>query len=344
MTSYQMLPKVVLHDHLDGGLRPGTVLELAAEIGYDLSPAADEPSLAQWFHQGGAASLEAYLDAFRHTVGVMQTPEALRRVAFEAIADHAQHGVVYAEVRFAPSLHTRAGMSREDAVTAVLEGLSAARQQLGVPSGLIVDALRQDGDSTEVATAAARFAGRGVVGFDLAGRERGNPASNHAEACRIASEAGLHLTIHAGEGDGVASIADALAVGAERIGHGVRIIEDTSATGGRITAMGPVATDLLERAVPLEVCPTSNLHTGMFPSPSLHPVGLLHRAGFAVTLNTDNRLMSGISMTDEFALVVEHQGFSVADLEAVTLRAIDAAFCSDSLRAEIADRILAGYR
>ncbi|HEX9977635.1 MAG TPA: adenosine deaminase [Acidimicrobiia bacterium] len=343
MVDFQILPKVVLHDHLDGGLRPATVLDLAEEVGYQGLPKGDAAGIARWFHQGEAASLESYLDTFRHTSGVMQTPTAMRRVAFEAIADHAAQGVVYAEVRFAPSLHTRLGMTRAEAIAGVLEGLTDAADSFGVPSGLIVDALRQDDDSAEVAATAAAFAGRGVVAFDLAGPERGNPASDHAEACGIATAAGLRLTIHAGEGDGVASIADALAVGAERIGHGVRIIEDASAVGGRITTLGPVATTILTRRVPLEVCPTSNLHTGMYPSAAAHPVGALYRAGFAVTLNTDNRLMSGITMTDEFALAAEHQGFTKDDLRTVTLQAVEAAFCAEGVRSEIRERVLAGF-
>ena len=343
MSVFQKLPKVVLHDHLDGGLRPRSVLDLAAEVGYEGLPAFDEDAVAGWFHQGGSDSLESYLDAFAHTAGVMQTPAAMKRVAFEAIADHAAEGVVYAELRFAPSLHTRRGMTRGDAVSAVLDGLADGYAEFGVPSGLIVDALRQYDDSEEVARVAAEFAGRGVVAFDLAGPERGHPASAHAAACAIAVDAGLHLTIHAGEGDGVGSIADALDVGAERIGHGVRIIEDTSASGGRLTSLGPVATSVLERGLTLEVCPTSNLHTGMYPSPGAHPFGMLYRAGFAVTLNTDNRLMSGVSMTDEFTLVAEHQGLGVADLKRITLNAVEAAFCNDDVKAAVLDRVLAGY-
>ena len=343
MCDLDTLPKVVLHDHLDGGLRPATVLDLARSIGYRGLPGDDEATIARFFDQDGALSLESYLDAFRHTSGVMQTPEALRRVAFEAIADHAAQGVVYAEVRFAPSLHLKLGMTRSEAIAAVLDGLTAASDALGVPTGLIVDALRQDDDSLDVANAAASFVGKGVVAFDLAGPERGFPASDHAEACGLAVEAGLHLTIHAGEGDGVASIAGALDVGAERIGHGVRIIEDTSSGAGRVKSLGPVASRVLDDRVPLEVCPTSNLHTGMYASAEAHPIGALYRAGFAVTLNTDNRLMSGITMTDEFALVVSHQGFSRQDLRSVTLRAVEAAFCSEEVRSATRERVLAGF-
>ncbi len=343
MPGIKDLPKVVLHDHLDGGVRAQTVADLAAEIGYDDLPAVGGPALAEWFYQGGSPSLESYLEAFRHTFGVMQTPAALHRVAYEAVADHAAEHVVYAEIRFAPSLHMARGMTRDEVITAVLEGLAAGTEEYGVPTGLIIDALRQDDDSEEVALAAARFVGRGVVAFDLAGPERGFPAPLHAPACRIARDAGLHLTIHAGEGDGVDSVAGALEVGAERLGHGVRIVEDVEVVDGLATGMGPVAAEVRHRSITLEVCPSSNLDTGMYPSPEAHPLGVLHRAGFAVTLNTDNRLMSRISMTDEFAFAVEHHGFTTDDLRTVTLRAVEAAFCSPATRAEIREQVERGY-
>ena len=341
--SLAALPKVVLHDHLDGGLRPQTVLDLAAAAGYLSLPASDAASLARWFHQAGAVSLEQYLEAFAHTYGVMQTPEAMRRVAREAVEDMAAAGVVYAEIRFAPTLHISGGMSREDAITGVLAGLNDAEAASGVPGRVIVDALRQQGDSLEVARAAGRFAGAGVVGFDLAGPERGFPAAEHLPAIEHARGAGLRVTLHAGEGDGVESIAGALRCGAERIGHGVRIIEDTVVRDGAIVDLGPVAREVRDRRIPLEVCPVSNLDTAMYASPEVHPVGLLHRAGFTVTLSTDNRLMSDTSMLKEFALVSEHQGFGVADLRRVTENAAAAAFCDEATRAAVTARIAAGY-
>jgi len=343
MADVRELPKVVLHDHLDGGVRPGTVADLAEEMGYDALPVQGEAALAEWFHQGGSPSLEKYLEAFQHTFGVMQTPEALRRVAFEAVADHAAENVVYAEIRFAPSLHTARGMTRAEVIESVLAGLAIGTEQYGVPVGLIVDALRQDDDSQEVAEVAGRFAGSGVVAFDLAGPERGFPAPLHAPACAIARDAGLHLTIHAGEGDGVASIAGALEVGAERIGHGVRIAEDLTVENGAVTAMGPVAERVLHDWITLEVCPTSNLDTGMYESPAAHPLGVLYRAGLPVTLNTDNRLMSDISMTDEFAFAVDHHGFTRDDLRIGTLRAVEAAFCPTEVRDHARERVERGY-
>lgn len=337
------LPKVLLHDHLDGGPRPATIIDLATEIEYDALPHSDVTSLSRWFYQGDSASLERYLEAFTHTFGVMQDPSALRRVAYEAGADLAADGVVYAEIRFGPSLHTARGMDRTEVIAAVAEGAAAAAQDFDIDLRLIIDALRHADDSVEVANAAIQFAGRGVVGFDLAGPEAGYPASMHAEALGIARDGGLRLTIHAGEGDGVDSVAGALAEGAERIGHGARIIEDTVVRDGEIVELGSVAAEVRERQIPLELCPTSNLHTGMYPDAASHPIGMLYRAGFAVTLNTDNRLMSGITPSDEFALVVDHHGFTVSDLEVVTLRAVDAAFCDDETRDRVRARVEAGY-
>jgi adenosine deaminase len=339
----QRLPKVVLHDHLDGGLRAATVLELAGEQGYEGLPADDVAALGRWFFQAESSTLERYLEAFGQTLAVMQTAEAIERVALEAVLDLAEDGAVYAEVRFAPMLHLRRGLTAEQAVAAVLAGLAAGRRMAGIPVFAIVCAMRQDDDAGAVAALAVGFAGRGVVAFDLAGPEAGFLPSRHRAACRAAVRGGLRLTIHAGEAAGVESIADALGCGAERLGHGVRLVDDLTVRDGRVVGMGPVAAQVHARGIPLEVCPTSNLHTGAFPSAAQHPVGLLHRAGFAVTLSPDNRLMSGTSMTAEFALVAEHQGFDLEDLKTVSLRAADAAFCDAATRADIRERVLAGY-
>ena len=337
------LPKVVLHDHLDGGLRPETVVELAAAIGYDGLPTRDPAALGRWFFQGEARSLPRYLEAFSQTVAVMQSREALARVAYEAVVDLAADGAVYAELRFAPMLHREKGLALAEVLEAALSGLAQGRRESGIPAFLIVDALRHTPGSEEVARAAVGFAERGVVAFDLAGPEEGFPASQHRAACRLAQAGGLHLTLHAGEAAGVASVADALGCGAERLGHGVRLVEDMTVREGRVVGMGAVAERVRSAGIALEVCPSSNVHTRAFPSIAEHPVGLLHRAGFAVTLNPDNRLMSGTSMTEEFALVLRHQGFGVADLRAATLRAVDAAFCDATTRAEVRERVLAGY-
>jgi len=343
MPDVRALPKVVLHDHLDGGVRPKTLIDLAPSVGYRDLPSTDPAELAAALYQGGAASLEDYLGAFRHTFGVMQTPEAMRRVAFECIADHAAEGVVYAEIRFAPSLHLRAGMTRGEAIAGVVEGLAQAEQEFDVRSGVIVDILRQDSDSMEVAEAAVAYAGQGVVAIDLAGPEAAYPATLHERAIACARDGGLRVTIHAGEGAGVDSIEGALAIGAERLGHGARIIEDTEVADGEIVALGPVAAEVHDRAIALELCPTSNLHTRMYPTLRDHPIGLLHRAGFNVTVNTDNRLMSGITMTDEFGVLVEDQAFGVEDLHRVTVNAVQAAFCDQETKDLLRARVDAGY-
>lgn len=344
------LPKVVLHDHLDGGLRPETVIDLARSVGFSDLPTTDPAGLRAWFHQSGAGSLDRYLEAFACTFGVMQTPAGLERVAYEAVEDLAADGVVYAELRFAPSLHLARGMTRDEVLEAVVAGVTRGERDTGTPTRIIVDALRQHDDSEEVAEAAARFVGRGVVGFDLAGPEGGYPASLHRLACGTAAGAGLGLTIHAGEHralpgqqSGPESIADALACGARRIGHGVLVVEDTTVENGRIGHLGPVAQRVHADRIALEVCPTSNVDTRAFPDLASHPIGMLHRRGFAVTLNTDNRLMSATSMSREAMLVVQHLGLDVADLRAMTVTAVDAAFCDDETRAAVRARVEAGF-
>ena len=342
--SLRRLPKAVLHDHLDGGVRPATVLELAEAVGYEGLPAVNAGELGRWFYRGDSASLPEYLEAFDQTLAVMQTADALERVAYEAIIDLADDGVVYAEIRFAPMLHQARGLTPEQVLDAVLVGIRSGSTATGMEARVIVAAMRQHDDSAEVARVAASFRGRGVVAFDLAGPEAGFPASLHREACRLAGDSGLGLTIHAGEGDGVPSVADALECGAERLGHGVRIAEDVVWEDGAAIRLGPVAAAVRDRRIALEVSPSSNLDTKAYPSIAEHPVGNLHRAGFTVTLNTDNRLMSGTSMSREFSLAVEHQGFTVADLRTVTLQAVDAAFCDDETRNRLRERLEDGYR
>jgi len=336
-------PKVVLHDHLDGGLRASTVLALADESGYLGLPHIDEPALAEWFDQSQSASLVEYLAAFAETGAVMQRPAALLRVAREAVEDHAADGVVYAEIRFAPSLHLSNGMTCHEAIRAVLDGLADGETATGTVARVIVDAMRQDDDSAEVAAAAADFAGAGVVGFDLAGPEAGFPASAHREAMVLAMKGGLRITIHAGEADGPGSIADALDSGAERLGHGVRISEDVVIQDGQIIEFGPIARRVHTDGVALELCPYSNLHTRAVASAAEHPAGMLLRAGFKVTLNTDNRLMSNTSMNKEFALARSDLGFSNEDLRTVTDHAVEAAFCDEETRRTVAAAVTAGY-
>lgn len=340
--NFAELPKVVLHDHLDGGLRPSTVLDLAGQIGYANLPASDPMTLAEWFHQGDSTSLEQYLAAFEQTLAVIQTAPALDRVAFEAGCDLAKDGALYAEVRFAPSLCTRTGLALEDVIEAVLGGLARAQQDCGIELRVVIDAMRQEGNSKRVAQAAVAYRDSGVVGFDIAGPEAGYPATDHAAAFRAAADGGLGITIHAGEAFGPASITAALDMGAQRIGHGVRIIEDCRVEEGRIVELGLVARRVHDNRIPLEVCPHSNLQTIGW-APAEHPVGLLHRAGFVVTISPDNRLMSGVMPSDEFAYLAEVHRFDIDDLETITMNGIDAAFCDDETKERQRDRIRAGY-
>lgn len=337
------LPKVILHEHLDGSLRPQTLYRLAEQTGYRL-PVNDPDRLGEWFHQSGSHSLERYLQAFSHTVAVMQTRQSLFRVAAEAVEDLSSHGVVYAEIRFAPHLHTQGHLSPEEAVEAVAEGLRAGARTTGMAWSLILCALRHTPTSMETVRLAARTAALGVVGFDLAGPESGFPAVEHLPAIEDALDSGIRVTLHAGEAAGPHSIEDALACGAERIGHGVEVIDDCAVDSERILETGPVATQVLEQRVPLEVCIKSNLDTKGWEA-GRHPVGKLHRAGFAVTLNTDNRLMSSTSPTQEFALAVEHHGFGIDDLARVTARALRGAFCDELTKGLLWDRQIApAYR
>lgn len=320
------LPKAVLHDHLDGGLRISTLLELADEVGYDALPATTSAELATAMHQANSGSLERYLAAFEHTVAVMQTAAAIERVAYESAIDHHLSGVAYAEVRFGPALLTHNGLSQEETIGAALAGLRKASDEVGIETALIISALRQEPDSLPVAKAAAGFSGHGVVGFDLAGPEAGFPPSLHTEAIEVAMAAGLGITIHAGEGAGPESIAGAVACGAQRIGHGVRIIEDCKVEDGEIVDLGDLAQRLLDAQIPLEIAITSNIHTGIADTPDRHPFGMLHRAGFNVSINTDNRLMSGINMAEEFALASEAFDLTITDLAAITERTLAAGF------------------
>lgn len=326
-------PLIVLHDHLDGGLRPGTVLELS-QIPL---PCDEVGPLAAWFDQRESGSLERYLDSFVYTLAAMQTPDALRRVAREAVEDHARAGVIYAELRFGPLLHP--AMSPEVVVESVLAGLADGSEATGLGTGLILCALRHLPGSEAVARLAGRYAGEGVVGFDLAGPERGFPPDEHLPAIRLAREAGLGLTLHAGEAGGVDSIRRAVDLcGADRIGHGVEIIDDCLVKDGEIIDVGPVARSLIDRRIPLEICPSSNLATKGW-SAGEHPLTMLHRAGFVVTLNTDNRLMSATSMSQEADLVVDTLGLMPAELTQLTVNAANHAFLPAEARSLLLERL-----
>jgi adenosine deaminase len=338
-------PKVLLHDHLDGGLRPQTVLELADEAGYRGLPADDPEELGRWFR--GAAdsgSLVRYLETFAHTVAVMQRPEAVQRVARECALDLAADGVVYAEVRMAPELLT--AMPLETAVEAMLDGYAqgcreAAAAGRPIVVGTLLCAMRQADRWVEVAEQVVRYRDAGVVGFDLAGPEDGFPPDRIPEAIALLDRADAHRTIHAGEAAGTGSILAALdGARAERLGHGVRIADEVPLDG----PLGPVAQRVLDQRVPLEVAPSSNVQTGAYPSLAEHPVDRLHRAGFTVTLNTDNRLMSGVSLTSEFADVAAAHRWGWDDVQTVTERALAGAFVEEAERARLlADVVRPGY-
>jgi adenosine deaminase len=331
-------PKVLLHDHLDGGLRPATVIDLAAEVGHR-PPTTDPQELARWFFQGGrGVDLPRYLEAFAQTVAVLQTREAIERVARECAEDLDADGVVYAEVRYAPELSTAGGLAVGEVLEAIGAGFAAGPPTIELR--LLVCAMRQADRAEEVFEAAAQARHLGVVGIDLAGPEGGFPAARHATAIARAREAGLHVTLHAGEAVGPASVADALDQGAERLGHGVRVVEDLAADG----SPGPVARRVLAGDVCLEVCPTSNVHTGLCEDVSSHPFDRLRRAGFRVTVSTDNRLMSGVTATSELVAVSEAFGYGLDEVEALTLTAADAAFLDDSAaRHALTDQIRRGY-
>jgi adenosine deaminase len=321
-------PKVLLHDHLDGGLRPASVIELAAETGYSGLPTTDEAELARWFTEGAARrDLVLYLETFEHTVGVMQTKDALIRVAQECAEDLAADGIVYAEVRFAPEQHLLQGLTLDEVVESVLEGFRQGTAGTSLTIGTIVTAMRHAAHSTEIAELAVRHRDAGVVGFDIAGSEAGNPPTRHLDAFRLVASENFHITIHAGEAFGLPSIWEAVQLcGAERLGHGVRIVDDIEVDGEGRATLGRLASFVRDRRVPLEMCPTSNVDTGVCESIADHPIGLLARLRFRVTVNTDNRLMSGVSLTSEMAALVEAFGYGWTEVEWFTLNAMKSSF------------------
>jgi adenosine deaminase len=322
-------PKALLHDHLDGGLRPATIVELAAEIGHQL-PASDPAELGEWFVAAAdSGSLERYLETFTHTVAVMQTPSALHRVAAECAVDLAADGVVYAEVRFAPEQHLTRGLNLPEVVEAVLAGFadgSAQAAQAGRPIriGTLLTAMRHAARSMEIAELSVRYRDAGVVGFDIAGAEAGFPPTRHLDAFEYLQRENFHFTIPAGEAFGLPSIWQAIQwCGADRLGHGVRIVDDISLPE---RTLGRLAAYVRDKRIPLELCPSSNVQTGAAASIAEHPIGLLRDLRFRVTVNTDNRLMSGTSMSREMRLLAEAFGYGWAELQWFTVNAMKSAF------------------
>ena len=300
MTTDEMIrraPKVLLHDHLDGGVRPATVVELAKEFGYNKLPTTDVDELSTWFNRGAKRNdLVLYLETFAHTVGVMQHRDAIERVAAECAQDLAADGVVYAEVRFAPELHIEQGLTTGEVLDAVLAGFARGSSGTDLMIYTICSAMRTAALSRDIAELAVRNRDRGVVGFDIAGAEAGYPPSRHLDAFQYVMRENFHSTIHAGEAFGLPSIWEALQYcGAARLGHGVRIVDDITGSPGE-EQLGRLASYVRDRRVCLELCPTSNVNTGVCASVAEHPIGMLRRLRFRVTVNTDNRLMSNTSM------------------------------------------------
>ncbi|MCK9926194.1 adenosine deaminase [Frankia sp. Mgl5] len=336
------VPKVLLHDHLDGGLRPATIVELADATGYTGLPTTDVDKLGTWF-RGGAhtGSLVRYLETFSHTVGVMQTPEAVARVARECAEDLAADGVVYAEVRFAPELHVEQGMSLDGVVEAALDGFRAGSAGTGLHVRALVTAMRHQARSLEIAELAVRWREAGVVGFDIAGAEAGNPPTRHLDAFQYIQRANGHFTIHAGEAFGLPSIWEALQwCNADRLGHGVRIVDDITVDPDGNAILGDLADYVRDVRVPLEMCPSSNVHTGAAPSIERHPIGLLRRLHFRVTVNTDNRLMSGVTLSSEFATLVETFGYGWSDIRWLTVNAMKSAFLPFDQRLALINEVI----
>jgi adenosine deaminase len=336
------VPKVLLHDHLDGGLRPATIIELARAIGYEDLPSYDVEGLTR--AMTGAARrghLELYLEPFRHTVAVMQTAEALTRVAAECAEDLAADGVVYAEVRFAPELHLNRGLRLDQVVEAVLEGFRQGSTGRTIIMRALLTAMRTTARSLEIAELAVRYRDLGVVGFDIAGAEAGWPPSRHLDAFEYVQRENFHITIHAGEGFGLPSIWEAVQFcGAERLGHGVRIVDDIKTDPDGSATLGRLASFIRDRRIALELCPTSNLQTGVAPSIAQHPIGLLRDLSSRVTVNTDNRLMSGITLSSELHVLTEAFGYGWADLQWLTINAMKSAFAHFDERLEIIDSVI----
>jgi adenosine deaminase len=343
----QRAPKVLLHDHLDGGLRPATIVELAAEVGHPL-PAPDAESLAEWFTtMADSGSLVKYLETFDHTVAVMQTEAAIERVARECVADLAADGVVYAEIRYAPEQHVTAGLSLDQVVAAVRAGFDAGMDDAGgsIVVRQLLTAMRHQARSREIAELAVKWRDAGVVGFDIAGAEAGFPPTRHLDAFEYLQRQNFHFTIHAGEAFGLPSIWEAIQwCGADRLGHGVRIVDDITVGDDGQAHLGPLAAYVRDKRIPLELAPASNVQTGAAASIAEHPIGLLTALRFRVTVNTDNRLMSQTSMSAEMEALVDAFGHDLGDLRWFTINAMKSAFLPfDERLAIIDDVIKPGY-
>ncbi|MCC3763633.1 adenosine deaminase [Glycomyces sp. TRM65418] len=338
-------PKAVLHEHLDGGLRPQTLIEIADEIGHTL-PATEPEALADWFFEAAdSGTLERYLETFAHTVAVMQRPDDCFRIASEAAQDLASDGVVYAELRYAPEQQLLGGMSLEEVVEATLAGFEEGQrlaEQAGNPITVrtLLCGMRHADRTLEIAALAIAFRDKGVVGFDIAGGEIGNPAERHIEAFDLLRRASMPFTVHAGESMGPESIHGAVAIcGADRIGHGVQLIKDIDLTGDE-PKLSPLAHYIRDRRIALEICPSSNLQTEGAESIETHPIKALYDLGFRVTVNNDNRLMSRTHTSREFELLSETFGWGWPEIKRCTENAMKASFLHHPERRRILEEVI----
>jgi len=338
------MPKVSLHEHLDGSLRPETIIELAKEQGYGSLPTMNADELSKWFHRGAnKGSLPEYLEGFGHTCALMQTPEALERIAYEHVEDCQKDGVRYAEVRFAPALHTEKGMHWEDIINSVLKGFERGERDFGITARLIICAMRHLDSlhSEDMAQLAVDFRDKGVVGFDLAGEEGGYPPKKHLNSFQFCQRANFNITIHAGEGFGKESIWQAIQwCGAHRIGHATRLIDDMAVHENEVIKMGTLAQYVLDKRIPLEICLSSNIHTGAADSFERHPFKTFYNTKFRVTLNTDNRLMSDTDMTKEYQIAHDIYALSFSDLERISINAMKSAFICYRERCDLIYRVI----
>ena len=339
LEALRAFPKLSLHDHLDGGLRPQTIIELAADIGHPL-PADNADDLGQWFAESAnSGSLERYLETFDHTIAVMQTAPNLRRVAREFVEDLAADGVIYGETRWAPEQHLRDGLTKADAIEAVRDGLAEGMADRGheIDVRQLLTAMRQAEPTRDIAELTLRYRRDGVAGFDIAGPEKGYSPSRFLESFQLLRRQSAYYTIHAGEADGCESIWEAVQVcAANRIGHGVAIIEDI-----QHGTLGDFAAYVRNERIPLEMCPSSNVQTGTVSSIAEHPIHSLDRLGFRVTVNPDNRLMSATTMTREFALLADAFDYTFADVGRLSINAAESAFAPYEVRRALVQRITA---
>jgi adenosine deaminase len=343
----QAFPKVSLHDHLDGALRPQTIIELAAEIQHPL-PADNADDLGRWFAQSASSgSLARYLETFDQTLAVMQTAANLSRIAAEYVADLASDGVIYAETRWAPEQHLRAGLTKLEAIEAVREGLAegmAACRTRGheIEVRQLLTAMRQADPTLDTAQLALRYRQDGVAGFDIAGPEKGFPPSRFLQSFQLLRRENAYYTIHAGEAEGCRSIWEAVQVcGANRIGHGVAITEDIQQDSQGREVLGDFAAYVLNQQIPFEMCPSSNVQTGAVPSIAEHPSHRLDRLGFCITVNPDNRLISATTLSREFALLADAFDYSLADIGRLTINAARSVFAPYEARKALVQRIAA---